>query len=308
MIDRRSFLMSLAALAACSQSRSELQPTRHVKRMAMTMDDFNLDFDIRLSAERRHQNILDAFEAVDHKACGFVTGQFVDKPFGQTVVRDWLDQGHMIENHTWTHSHANNMTSEAYLQDVQRNKSYLHDITRSATYFRFPYLDDGRDRDQQVELFKGLNDLNLINAPVTNDAVDWFTNSRLQKRLRDNPQADLSPYRDYYLNMCLKLANHWDSVAQALGFHSLPHLTLIHHNVLNGLFLKDVLLALQADGWEFVDASEALSFEPYHALPPEPTHGRNWLTLKQGEAAIEIPPYPREYLKFGATTMDERGL
>lgn len=308
MIDRRCFLMSAAALTACSRSKPDLQQTGHVKRMAITMDDFNLGFDIGLSAELRHKQILAAFEAVDHKAAGFVTGQSVDNAFGEQVLRDWIDQGHSIHNHTWTHRHANEIETDIYLADVKTHRSYLQGVVGTGNYFRFPFLDDGKDRDQQVQLFEGLDSLDLVNAPVTIDSVDWFTNSRLQKRLRDNPQADLRPYRDYYLKMCLTLANYWDGVAQALGFRSLPHLTLMHHNVLNGLFLKDVLLAFQADGWEFVAASDALNFNPYHALPPEPTHGRNWLTLKQREAAIEIPPYPREYFKFGATTMDTLGL
>ena len=308
-MNRRGFLLGAAALTACSQNKVNPKPVAgHVKRMAITMDDFNLGFDIGVSSALRHRYILEAFDAVDHKAAGFVTGRSVDNPFGKQVVRDWIDQGHSIHNHTWTHSHANKMETETYLEDVKTHRNYLQGVVGAGRYFRFPFLDDGKNRDQQVSLFEGLDNLGLVNAPVTIDSVDWFTNSRLQKALRDNPQTDLVPYRDYYLKMCLTLANYWDGVAQALGFKSLPHLTLMHHNVLNGLFLKDVLLALQADGWEFVEASEALSFELYHVLPPEPTQGRNWLTLKQREAAIEIAPYPREYFKFGATTMDKLGL
>lgn len=305
MMDRRLFLIgSAAAVAACTGGQRQLPE----KRMAITMDDFNQSFDIRLSLEERHKAILDAFNAVDHKAAGFVTGSAVNSPWGKTVLRDWKKRGHLIANHTWSHEHANQTEVEAYLLDISETAHFLADAGYGRDYFRFPFLDDGRDRKQQVSLFAGLENLKLKNAPVTIDTVDWFANSRLETALRKNPKAELSAYREYYVTKCVKLADHWHQVATALGFKSLPHLTLIHHNIINGLFLKDVLLALQKEGWAFVNAKEALAYSAFHALPPEPTKGRNWLTLKANEAQINIPPYPVEYYGFGRKTMDALGL
>lgn len=305
MMDRRIFLAGLAALAACGDGRSS---GPHQKRMAITMDDFNLGFDIGLNKEARHKNILSAFDTVSHKSAGFVTGSFVDSEWGHEVVQAWLDRGHVIANHTWRHSHANDTDTVAYLKDMTKNQNFMESFSGTSAYFRFPFLDDGRDRMQQQALFAGLRGLNLSNAPVTMDSVDWYTSSRMEAALSANPNTDLAPYRDYYVNMCVILSNHWDGVAQALGFKSLPHLTLMHHNILNGHFLKDVLLALKADGWAFVDASEALAFSDYHPIPYEPTSGRNWLTLKSTETETEIEPYPEQYLGFGRKQMDALGL
>jgi len=305
MMDRRIFFGGLAALAACADMRSS---QKHQKRMAITMDDFDLRFDIGLSRKARHENILGAFDAVGHKAAGFVTGDFADSDWGQDVVQAWLDAGHVIANHTWTHPHAKDTDTANYLADVTKNEAYLDKIPGTSVYFRFPFLDDGRDRTQQVELFAGLAEMDLRNAPVTVDTIDWYATSRMEAALKANPETDLEPYRDYYVNKCVTLAAHWDGVAQALGYKSLPHLTLMHHNVLNGHFLKDVLLALKSDGWAFVDASEALAFSEYHPIPHEPTSGRNWLTLKARETKIEIEPYPEEYQGFGRKTMDALGL
>lgn len=303
-MDRRLFLAGLAALSACKNAPS----LAHQKRMAITMDDFNLDFDIGLDRGTRHENILNAFDAVGHKAGGFVTGSFVNSEWGQEVVQAWLDRGHLIANHTFTHPHANETKTTDYIDDLIKNQADLDGIAGTSDYFRFPYLDDGRDRAQQVELFKFLNEMGLRNAPVTMDSVDWYTTSRLEAALKANPDADIAPYRDYYVNMCVTLSNHWDGVAQALGFYSLPHLTLMHHNVLNGHFLKDVLLALKADGWVFVDAAEALEFSAYHQIPHEPTSGRNWLTLKGREMSIDVDAYPKQYREFGRKEMDALGL
>lgn len=308
MMDRRLFLGGLAALTGCGDIGLGANKTVHRKQMAITLDDFNLGFDIGLSQAARHQNILEAFDAVGHKAAGFVTGQFVDSEWGQRVVQDWLDAGHMIANHTWSHPHADETDSSDYLANIRRNQDYLDKVDGTSAYFRFPFLDDGRDRDQQVELFQGLDKIGLRNAPVTIDTIDWFTSSRLETALRQNPNLDILPYKAYYIKKCVRLSNHWDDVARALGFVSLPHQFLIHHNILNGHFLKDVLRALKADGWTFINASEALAFQDFHPIPSEPTKGRNWLTLKSYELDIETPPYPEEYLAFGRKTMDALGL
>ncbi|MEP3653751.1 MAG: polysaccharide deacetylase family protein [Litorimonas sp.] len=308
MMDRRFFLAGLAAIGACRDNRLNSTVSKHVKQMAITMDDFNLQFKTGLSQKARHENILSAFEAVGHKAAGFVTGDFVNTDWGQEVVQAWLDRGHIIANHTWTHPHANETDTDAYLSDIRQNQEYLSGVRGTSEIFRFPFLDDGRDREQQIKLFNGLDELGLRNAPVTMDSVDWYTASRLESALKLNPDTDLVPYRDYYVNMCVTLSNHWDQVAQALGFTSLPHLTLMHHNVLNGHFLKDVLLALKADGWVFIDAAEALAFPAFHPIPHEPTSGRNWLTLKARETEMEVAPYPEQYIGFGRKTMDALGL
>jgi len=276
--------------------------------MAITMDDFNLGFVIGLNQQARHENILEAFNAVGHKAAGFVTGSFIDSKWGHRVLRDWLSGDHLIANHTWTHMHANESETDVYLSEIEKTRDFLLSFPATSNFFRYPFLDDGRDRDQQVALYQGVSDLELLNAPVTMDSIDWYTASRLEAALKSNPNTDLAPYRDYYVEMCVTLSNYWDGVAQALGFKSLPHLTLMHHNVLNGHFLKDVLLALKADGWSFVDAKDALQFQPFHAIAPEPTHGRNWLTLKARQMEISVPPFPEKYLGFGRKTMDALGL
>ena len=306
MIDRRLFMLSAAAFAACQKVDTSIP--FDAKRMSITVDDFTQSFATGLSLEERHANILEAFDVVGHKAAGFVTGRFVDNEWGRGVVEDWLSRGHEIGNHTWSHPHADEMSTTEYLADIAKNKAYLSSISGTNAYFRFPYLDDGKDRSQQTALFSGIKDMGLQNAPVTIDTIDWFTNSRLEKALRNDPNADLTPYREYYVEMCVKLSNHADDVGRRLGNIGLTHLMLIHHNVLNGLFLKDVLLALKADGWFFEDAKTTLSMRGYHEVPSEPTKGRSWLTMEGKRRGVTPPPYPVEYRGFGRKTMDALGL
>ena len=52
---------------------------------------------------------------------------------------------------------------------------------------------------------------------------------------------------------------------------SVPHTLLTHYNLLNALFLNDVLRALEKDGWERIDVDQAYDDpvyrEPVDAIP-----------------------------------------
>ena len=54
---------------------------------------------------------------------------------------------------------------------------------------------------------------------------------------------------------------------RAIG-RTIPHTLLIHYNLLNALFLSDVLRALAARGWSFISAEEAYA-DPVFASEPQ---------------------------------------
>jgi len=88
----------------------------------------------------------------------------------------------------------------------------------------------------------------------------------IKNRLRSDGNADLEPYRDYYVEAVLRLANHFQGLAGQVGYPNIPHAMLMHHNILNGLFLNDVLTALKADGWSLIDAKEGWGEKKMDAL------------------------------------------
>jgi len=77
MMNRRGFIIGALALGGCVPAIV----TRPAKRIAVTMDDFNI--------------------AHKHKAAGFVTGRMVDNVFGDEVVKSWSNAGHLIGSFDW---------------------------------------------------------------------------------------------------------------------------------------------------------------------------------------------------------------
>jgi len=303
MISRRLFLASGAALMACKPKADSVQ-----KRLAVTMDDFNLGFNIRLDAQTRNQNILNAFEKHNHKAAGFVTGRFVQSELGQRVLTSWSDAGHMLGNHTFTHLNSTDEDIDVIKADILKNHEWMMSIKGYESYFRFPFLAEGGDIDKVKAYRRFLKANGFSNAHVTIDSIDWYISSRLEARLKDNPNADVSGYRDYYIQSVLDIANYKHQLALDLGFRDLPHSFLVHHNVLNGLYLDDLMTALVADGWRFADAKDMFKHPIYVLEPETPTRGRSLLSALAQENGVADKGFPKAYYGFGEKTMDALGL
>jgi len=101
MINRRMFLLAGAALAACGPKPEGAHEPK--KLMAVTMDDFNLGFDVKLAPDARNDAILAAFAAHNHKAAGFISGEYVDNALGRDVVKSkrFSFTGNLWRQTTW---------------------------------------------------------------------------------------------------------------------------------------------------------------------------------------------------------------
>ena len=307
MLNRRGFLAGSAACTLGFVSCAKIY-SNPIKRLSITMDDFDLKFDQRLMPLARNQAILDAFSAHNHKAAGFVTGRFVDNDLGHVVLQSWQDAGHMLCNHTYAHMNSSREDSARIKEDILKNEQFLSNYDAYAPYFRFPFLAEGGDMPKIIEYRSFLKAHGLSNAPVTIDSIDWYVSGRMEKRLRAAPQVDTAAYRDYYVKSVMDIANYQHQLAQALGYPEMPHTLLMHHNILNGLYLRDLMDALSADGWQFVDAHDAFDHPIYKLHPTVPTRGRSFLSALAEQNGVEDTGFPKPYYGYGKKTMDRLGL
>jgi len=275
--------------------------------MAITMDDFNLGFDIGLSPQARNEAILEAFALHDHKAAGFVTGAFVESEFGHSVVQSWSDAGHLIGNHTWSHLNSSDEDADKIKADILKNDTALSKYEGYEKVLRFPFLAEGGSPEKVADYRAFMDKHGFANAPVTIDSIDWFTTDRMEKRLTADPQRDIQDYRNYYIQAVRDISEQKHQLALRLGYINLPHTLLVHHNVLNGLFLIDVMNVLAADGWSFVDAKEALAHPLYKLRPETPNRGRSVLSVLAQEQGVD-PQFLPAYRGWGKETMESLGL
>jgi hypothetical protein len=145
---------------------------------------------------------------------------------------------------------------------------------------------------------------------VTIDASDWAVDNRLSARLKKEPSADLQPYREFYLTHMWERATYYDDLSRKVLERSVNHTMLVHFNLLNALFLGDLLDMFKKKGWKLIDATEAFKDPVFSAEPQIVPAGESiiWALAKQTGRFDSLLRYPGEDSAYENAKMDKMNL
>ena len=309
---RRQFVKTLGiGAAALSLSKSFPAFAYEQPEISITIDDFNLFRASPGVAEERNRALLKALRAHSNlKAAAFVTGRNIDSETGKTLVHEWGKAGHIIANHTYSHWEYSSRAFNEFSQDVLRCEALIKDVPGFTKLFRFPLLKEGNTLERRDNMRRFLKQHGYRMGYVTIDASDWYIDQRLRARLAENPKADLSGYKDYYLNHLWERAVFYDSLSRKVLGRSVKHTLLIHHNVLNAMFLDDVLDMFESKGWKLINAASAFRDPVFSAAPNILPAGESivWALAKESGKFDSVLRYPAEDGEYEKARMDQLGL
>ena len=317
-MNRREFTKTLGLTAVATSCGVSFGRTRGlssatVSQVAITMDDFSWAQNaVRLTGAERNRAILETLSAHSLKATLFVIGRNVESAEGKSLLSKWNDAGHTIGNHTYSHRNyaGSAMTVAEYEQDILRAQSLLKDFPRFRKYFRFPMLKEGETVTKRDAMRAFLTQHGYRIGHVTIDDSDWIVDQRLTKRLADNPSGDLKPYRDYYLEHMWDRAQYYDDLAHKVLGRSIKHTVLTHFNLLNALFLGDLIEMFKSNGWQLIDSEEAFADPVFLKQPKLLPAGESivWSLAKATGKIDKNLRYPAEDGEYEMARMDKLGL
>ena len=312
-MNRRTFTKTLGlSVAAMTFGGVPAIAGKPATQFSITMDDFNWLEAVKLAPTARNYAILETLAAHSHKAALFVIGRNIESDVGKELL-DWWDRaGHMIANHTYSHRNYNarETSAQEYQQDILRAEALLKEFRRFKKYFRFPMLKEGDTVAKRDAMRSFLAKHGYRNGYVTIDNSDWAIDMRLTARLRNDPAADVKPYRDYYLEHMWTRSEYYDSLAQRVLNRPVKHTVLVHFNLLNGLFLGDLLNMYKSKGWQLVDAEEAFN-DPVFAMQPKVVPAGEsivWSLAKENGTIAKSLRYPAEDGQIENERMNKLGL
>ncbi|MEM8525763.1 MAG: polysaccharide deacetylase family protein [Bacteroidota bacterium] len=256
-----------------------------------------------------NEMILAALDAHSLKATFFVTaGNKLDRK-GKYLLKSWDERGHQIANHTFSHPNYNdpNVSFEDFKEEFLQAKEVVQQYENYVPLFRFPYLKEG-NTEEKVNSFRSfLETQNYHNGYVTIDNSDWYINSRLLKRLKEQPNADIEAYRIYYLEHISSCATHYETMAYELTGRHIPHTLLLHHNLTSALFLDDLIAHFKEKGWKITDANLAFQDSIFQNIPSDLFAGESliWAMAKSNGDTLR---YPAEGSRYEEAKIDSLGL
>jgi peptidoglycan/xylan/chitin deacetylase (PgdA/CDA1 family) len=228
-----------------------------------------------------------------------------------SLLRPWDEAGHLIGNHTYSHRSLNSdITAREYEQDIARAEKILVGLKQFRRLFRYPMLKEGDTAAKRDQVRAFLKQNGYLIGHVTIDNSDWIIDSRLAARLQKDPHADTRPYRDFYLEHMWDRAQYYDALAQKVLGRPVKHTILMHFNLLNGLFLGDLIQMFRDKGWQLIDAEAAFSDSVFRAEPKTLPAGESivWALAKEKGTIAKSLRYPAEDGEYETARMNKLGL
>jgi peptidoglycan/xylan/chitin deacetylase (PgdA/CDA1 family) len=299
------YIMMLCILVCAITSAA--QPT-----VSFTFDDGVTNDMPGHSFEQWNGLLLKHLNEAGVKTVFFVTGFNKLDAKGKYLLTQWNDAGHRIGNHTYSHLNYGSKTVsyEKFKLEFLRTDSIIQHYSRYIRMFRFPYLKEG-DTAPKVEAFRDLlREHQYRNGHVTIDASDWYIDGRLLKRLRADPKANLDGFRQFYLKHLYARAQYYEQLAFQLTGRHIHHTLLLHHNLVNALFLGDLVKMFKEKGWNIVDAEQAFEDPIFQSKLTNIPAGESliWALAKQSGKFESQLRYPAEDGDYEKAEMDNLGL
>jgi peptidoglycan-N-acetylglucosamine deacetylase len=308
---RREFLRTVGTLATASALPLST-PAPERPRIAVTMDDPSTSLSRNISWKEANRNLLDTLEKWSLKIALFVCGMRIDSAQGKELAGQWDEAGHLICNHSYSHLNFNSekQSYDEFAADFERNEPLITHYHRFTRLFRYPFLKEGDTAEKRDRFRDLLKQKGYGVGHVTIDTSDWYVDDRMNARLDQSPATATQPYCDYLVAHLLDRAAFYRQLAVDVLGHEIPHTLLLHHRMINALYLEDVISAFSDNGWQWIDAHRAFDDPVFKRQPQTLPAGESlvWALAKETGRFDDRLRYPGESDTYEKRKMDSFGL
>ena len=272
--------MKLATLALlCSCAHATAAPEVTPIEMAVTFDDLPRAGPALPGVSRLqiHREILAALRKHGvQQAYGFVNGKAADDADGRAALAAWVEAGHPLGNHTFSHSSPADVPS--YLRDLDADEPLLRELQPGPEarwkVFRYPTLSQGETLEAREAIRRHLAERGYRIAEVTVDFGDWAWNEPYARCLAQGDAAAVGELKRSFLQSARTFLAFDDSFARRLFGRGIRHVLLLHAGALDAVLLDDLLTLYEQAGVRWISFDAALEDPVYREDPRvAPTSG-----------------------------------
>lgn len=250
---------------------AQVEPHR---TLVITIDDLPVIAKNKSLAHQQYvtKGILNALRQKEVPAIGFVNEIKLESngkadPQRIQLLKNWLDAGMDLGNHTYSHPDYHRAGPDAFEQDIvmgeRITKRLLAEYDKELRYFRHPFLHTGNSEEKKERLEKFLENRHYTVAPVTMDNAEWIYARAYDIALERNDPNLMKRIGTSYLQYMEEKAAHYERKSRELFGREIPQILLIHANTINADYLAELLQMFEKRAYHFVSLSEALKDEAY---------------------------------------------
>ena len=186
------------------------------------------------------------------------------------LLRAWLDGGHELGNHSWSHLDLHRVGAAAFIEDVQRGDRVTRTLIAEANatggrFFRHPFLHTGQSAPARDSVHTALVARGYTVAPVTIDNYDYVFAAAYDSALARGSAALADSVRTAYVNYMLAATRYYEDQAVAITGAPIRQILLVHVSALNADAFGTLADSLAAGGRRFITLERALEDPVYRA-------------------------------------------
>lgn len=278
------------------------------RAVAFTFDDLpgtalaggNCDAGALMTLNRR---LLEHLERFAIPATGLVTESRVCDQLREDVLPQvlslWLDAGHGLGNHTFSHLDLNTTPLDLYIRDIVEGERTVRHLLgaqgRELRFFRHPLLHTGADISTKEAVSRFLEARGYQVAPVTIDNQEWVFSAVYAQAKAAGDRDAMARVATAYVPFMEEVFAFFEDWSRTVLGREIPQVLLLHANELNADHLPRLAEMVRRRGYDFVSLEEALEDEAYGSedgyVGPR---GLSWLHRWAVARGLEPRQEPRE--------------
>jgi peptidoglycan/xylan/chitin deacetylase (PgdA/CDA1 family) len=265
--------------------------------MALTFDDLPFaaaNAPYFPSATRTTAELLRVLRQHRAPAIGFVNeGQLESggrEPAREALLRQWIDAGMTLGNHTYAHRDFNTQTIDAFKDDIVRGEPTVKRLmTGRALFFRHPMTHTGDTKEKKDAIDAFLSARGYRIAPHTIENSDFIFNVVYLRAQAAGDTALAGRVRDAYIDLTTAATAFAEKASQTIFARDIPQTLLLHANVITAESLETLLSQFEARGYRFISLEEAMA-DPAYATADTmvATMGPTWLWRWAKTLAVRV--------------------
>ena len=254
--------------------------------MAVTIDDLPYvnfaDGPYLTNARAGTAKILSTLKKHKVPAVGFVNEHMLNSGERISLLRQWVDAGMVLGNHTYSHPDFNRLTVEQFEEEIAKGDVVTRQLMRSRgpyqLYFRHPMTHTGDTREKKEAIEKFLSARGYKITPHTIENSDFIFNVGYAQALNKGDKALAQRLRDAYLDFTIAATEFAEKISPEVFGREIPQLLVIHSNAINADCLDELLQKLEARGYKFVSLDQVMADPAYQTKDTFVTKsGPTWL-------------------------------
>jgi peptidoglycan/xylan/chitin deacetylase (PgdA/CDA1 family) len=291
----------LAALLLAVSAQAAEAPNKQPRlKVALTFDDLPINGMLPLG-KKQSDFARDTIKVLKkHRippSYGFINANKLERnPDGAVALQIWVDGGHPLANHTYTHLDLTKNSAEDFQREILRNEPALELLMppgafkgkHSWRWFRYPYLHEGDTLEKRRGVRAFLANSGYRIAQTTLDWEDYMWNSAHARCWLKKDEESITWLRESYLTSARDLMRFQVQRSRQVFGRDIHHVMLLHLGSFSSHILPDLFELLDKEGFEIVTLEEAQTDVAYDYDPDIATPGGGTL-VELGSQAKQVP-------------------